>query len=158
MFRATKSLNSTKVIQMSPEDFGAINAYLLGHGAYTPCILIQRIQRRWIMPLHLYHVHGRSLCQSALVAYLIMSLASISSQWDFCPHHWAWGPTETYLNIQQRHLIIQWFEFISSIITCSYTSTLRHHLIGIQMKTSSSGKAIGSPQYINQSTNRTLEH
>lgn len=35
MFKATKSLNSSKDVQMSPEGFGAINAYLLGHGAHT---------------------------------------------------------------------------------------------------------------------------
>lgn len=106
-------------------------------------------------PLRLYHVHGRSICQSSSVAYSIMSLASNSSQWDLCPHHWAWGATETCLNIRRRHLMIQWFEFISSIIMCSYTYTLWHHPVVIQMKTSSSGKTI---DHLNKSTNQQTGH
>lgn len=62
--------------------------------------------RRWIAWLHLYHVHGRSICHSAAVGYSILSLALNSTKWDLCcQRELGEEQTKSRLKVLWRYLI-----------------------------------------------------
>lgn len=61
---------------MSPRGSDTIRAYLPRHGKHTLHLKTMTEWERWIARLQLHHVHSRSICHSASVAYSILSLAS----------------------------------------------------------------------------------
>lgn len=65
------------------------------------------------MQLHLYHVHGRSICHSAVVGYSILSLALNSTKWDLCRRRELGEERakKSRLKVLWSHLILPWFEF-----------------------------------------------